>query len=201
MDTGNLIENDVVQRAQANDPEASRHIIETMHPPMMGFIFRLLGPRHRGQMEDIAQEVFLKVFRALDRFDVNRGVRFSTWVLTFTRNHCLDILKKKHIPVFSMSSTPFDEGPLALADEGARAPDQIANGKEIGQRIDLALREINPEQRAVFEMRERKGMEYTDIAKLMGVAEGTVKSRLHRARLALRDLLADLRSNIEPSIA
>lgn len=201
MDTGNLIENDVVQRAQANDPEASRQIVEAMYPPMMGFIFRLLGPKHRGQMEDIAQDVFLKVFRALKRFDVNRGVRFSTWVLTFTRNHCLDILKKKQLPTFSMSSTAFDEGPLALPDEGALTPDQVANSKDIGDRIDLALREINPEQRAVFEMRERRGMEYTDIAKLMGVAEGTVKSRLHRARLALRDLLTDLRGNIEPSIA
>lgn len=201
MDTRNLIDNKVVQRAQADDPDAAREIIEKMHRPMMGFIFRLLGPKHRGQMEDIAQEVFLKIFRALRRFDVERGVKFSTWVLTFTRNHCLDILKKKQLPMFSMSSTLNDEGPLAIHDESSLPPDQIANSKDIGHRIDIALQAINPEQRAVFEMRERKGMDYTDIAKLMGVAEGTVKSRLHRARLALRELLADLRGNIEPSVA
>lgn len=201
MDTTNIIDNDVVLRAQANDPEASRLIIEKMHQPMLGFIYRLLGPKYRDQMEDIAQEVFLKVFRALRRFDVDRGVKFSTWVFTFTRNYCLDILKKKHLPMFSMSSTTEDEGPLAIRDEGVLPPDQIANGKDIGHRIDIALQAINPEQRAVFEMRERRGMEYTDIASLMGVAEGTVKSRLHRARLALRDLLADLRGELDPSIA
>ncbi len=201
MDTNNIVEHAVVLRAQNGDHEASREIIEKMHQPMLGFIFRLLGPNYRNQMEDIAQEVFLKIFRALRRFDVERGVKFSTWAFTFTRNHCLDILKKKHLPVFSMSSTVGDEGPLAIADEGSLPPEQIADGKDIGQRIDVALRSINPEQRAVFEMRERKGMEYTDIARLMGVAEGTVKSRLHRARLALRELLSDLRGHFEPSMA
>lgn len=192
MDTPNLIELDVVVRAQQGDEAACREIIEKLHQPMLGFIYRILGHRYRDQMEDIAQDVFLKVFRAIEHFDVQRGVKFSTWVFTFTRNHCLDLLKKKRLPIFSMTSMLSDEGQRAFEDERSFRPDQAAVGNEIGQRIDDALLSINPDQREVFVMRERRGMEYSDIAARMGVAEGTVKSRLHRARLALREILEDL---------
>ncbi|MCA8958735.1 MAG: sigma-70 family RNA polymerase sigma factor [Planctomycetes bacterium] len=192
MEQTNLVGNDVVQRAQAGDPEACREIIERLHQPMLGFIYRMLGPNYRDQMEDIAQDVFLKVFRSIERFEVERGVKFSTWVFTFTRNHCLDLMKKRRLKTISMSQAGEDATPRDFADEATRTPEQLAGSIEIGARIDAALASINPEQREVFELRERRGMEYTDIAKRMGVAEGTVKSRLHRARLALRELLADL---------
>ena len=127
MNSSNLIEREVVQRAQPGDQPASREIIDKLHQPLLGFIYRLLGPTHRSQMEDI--------------------------------------------------------------------------GGEVGTRIDEALLSINPEQREVFEMRERGGMEYREIAERMGVAEGTVKSRLHRARIALRELLADMNPAFEPAPA
>lgn len=200
MNSSNLIEHEVVQRAQAGDQSASREIIDKLHQPLLGFIYRLLGPTHRSQMEDIAQDVFLKVFRALDRFNVSRGVKFSTWVFTFARNHCLDLMKKRRLPVFSLSSTQ-EEGQMSLVDANARQPIRAAIGGEVGTRIDEALLSINPEQREVFEMRERGGMEYREIAERMGVAEGTVKSRLHRARIALRELLADMNPAFEPAPA
>ncbi len=192
MDSPNIVEHDVVVRAQNGDLSAAREIIEKMHQPMLGFIYRMLGAGYRDQMEDIAQDVFLKVFRALERFDVHRGVKFSTWVFTFTRNHCLDLLKKKRLPVFSMNAQDDEENPRTFTDDGVIAPERLAIGAEVGDRIDAALNIINPEQREVFEMREKKGMDYRDIARKMGVAEGTVKSRLHRARLALREILTDL---------
>ena len=86
--------------------------------------------------------------------------------------------------MFSLSSTLADEGQRTLEDEDALRPDRAAQANEIGARIDTALSEINSEQAEVFELRERRGMDYADIAHKMGVAEGTVKSRLHRARLA-----------------
>lgn len=201
MDSPNIVEHEVVVRAQKGDEAACREIIEKMHQPMLGFIYRILGPGYREQMEDIAQDIFLKVFRAIERFDVHRGVKFSTWAFTFTRNHCLDLLKKKKLPVFSMTSVLEDEGQRAFEDEGSFRPDQEAVGSEIGHRIDSALLSINPKQREVFDMRERRGMEYSDIAARMGVAEGTVKSRLHRARLALREILKDLNPAGEPALA
>ena len=88
-----------------------------------------------------------------------------------------------------------------MVDANARQPIRAAIGGEVGTRIDEALLSINPEQREVFEMRERGGMEYREIAERMGVAEGTVKSRLHRARIALRELLADMNPAFEPAPA
>jgi RNA polymerase sigma-70 factor (ECF subfamily) len=200
MDTPHIISYEVVQRAQAGDELTSREIIEKLHQPLLGFIYRILGPSARDQKEDIAQDVFLKVFRALDRFDVNRGVRFSTWVFTFARNHCLDLLKKRRIKAFSLSRGRDDEA-IDVEDPTARDPASLAFAAEIADRIDTALQTINPEQREVFEMRERRGMDYGEIARTMGVAEGTVKSRLHRARIALRDILADINPGGEPAIA
>lgn len=200
MNSTNLIGHEVVVRAQAGDQHASREIIDKLHQPLLGFIYRLLGPAYRSQMEDISQDVFLKVFRALDRFDVSRGVKFSTWVFTFARNHCLDLMKKRRLPVFSLSSKQ-EEGQMSLVDANAQQPIHAAVGGEIGTRIDEALLSINAEQREVFQMRECRGLEYAEIAQRMGVAEGTVKSRLHRARLALRELLADLNPTVEPAPA
>ncbi len=192
MNSPNIVEHEVVVRAQNGDADAAREIIEKMHQPMLGFIYRMLGAGYRDRMEDIAQDVFLKVFRALEQFDIHRGVKFSTWVFTFTRNHCLDLLKKKRLPVFSMDARDNEDNPRTFVDDGAMAPERLAIGAEVGDRIDAALNIIRPEQREVFEMREKRGMDYRDIARKMGVAEGTVKSRLHRARLALRELLTDL---------
>ena len=174
MESPNIIENDVVSRAQAGDEIAARQIIEKMHQPMLGFIYRILGPRYRDQMEDIAQDVFLKVFRALHRFDVDRGVRFSTWVFTFTRNHCLDLVKKKKLPTFSLTSVLDDGGQRSLEDRDQIGPEQQTQGIEIGERMDAAPQTID---------------------------EGTVKSRLHRARLALREVLADLNPSYEAQVA
>jgi RNA polymerase sigma-70 factor (ECF subfamily) len=200
MEATTLVDHATVVRAQQGDAEACRAIIENLHQPMLGFIYRILGPNWRDQMEDIAQDVFLKIFRSIERFDVERGVKFSTWAFTFARNHCLDILKKRRLPTFSLTVNEGNEnagGQRPLEDERSFGPEQMATSHEVGSRIDAALAGINREQREVFEMRERQGMEYRDIAARMGVAEGTVKSRLHRARLALRELLADLNPSIE----
>ena len=91
------IDNDVVKRAQQGDEAASRIIIESMHRPILATIYRFLGSRYRPELEDIAQDIFMKVFRAIDRFDPERGVKFTTWVYTFVRNHCFDVLKKRRL--------------------------------------------------------------------------------------------------------
>lgn len=193
-----IVEHETVRAAQAGDAAASRLIIEQLHQPLLGFVYRLLGPSWRPQLEDIAQDVFLKVFRALDRFDHERGVRFSTWVFTMARNHCFDLLKKRRVPTVSLSAGDPERSPWDPEDAHALRPERAALSREIGARLDQALREINPEQAEVYDLRERQGWEFKDIARRMGVAEGTIKSRLHRARAALRQLLADLQPQPTP---
>lgn len=182
------IGNDIVLAAARGDQAACREIIEGLHRPVIATIFRFLGPRFRPDVEDIAQEVFLKVFRAIDRFDPSRA-KFMTWVYTFVRNHCYDVLKKRRLPTMSLSAGPADEPQRDLPDDRELQPGHDAENSELGQRIAVALSELGEDQRMVFILREYEGLDYAAIAGVTGVSEGTVKSRLFRAKETLRQRL------------
>ena len=178
------IQNATVFAAQDGDEDACRQILEALHRPVIATIFRFLGPRFRGDVEDIAQDVFLKVFRAISQFDPSRA-RFSTWVYTFVRNHCYDVLKKRRIATTSLSAE--DGEPSRDPTDGRELrPLQDAQNEELGTKIGEALASLGEDQRMVFVLREYEGLDYTEIAQVMGVSEGTVKSRLFRAKEALR---------------
>lgn len=181
--------NDVVVAAQRGDPAASRQIIEALHRPVIATLFRFLGPAFKHETEDIAQDVFLKVFRAIDRFDPARGVKFTTWVYTFIRNHCFDVLKKRRLKTSSLTSTDPDEAQRDVPDQSSRTAHEHATNTELGERIQVALHSLGEDQRMVFILREYEGLDYSAIASVVGVSEGTVKSRLHRAKEALRQRL------------
>ena len=176
---------DTIRLAQRGDEAASRAILEALHRPVIAIIFRFLGQRFRHEVEDIAQDVFLKVFRVIGQFDPARA-RFTTWVYTFVRNHCYDVLKKRRLPVVSL--TPIDDdGPSRdPTDDRELRPASSAVNQELGQKIGQALAELGEDQRMVFILREYEGLDYAAIAQVTGVSEGTVKSRLFRAKEALR---------------
>ena len=91
------IDLELVKRAQRADEHALRNIIDRLHRPILATIHRFLGSRFADQVEDIGQEVFLRVFRSLGQFDPDRGVKFTTWVFAFVRNYCLDVLKRRRL--------------------------------------------------------------------------------------------------------
>jgi RNA polymerase sigma-70 factor (ECF subfamily) len=174
----------VVRLAQQGDETACRAVIEALHRPVIATIHRFLGPRYRNEAEDIAQDVFLKVFRALPQFDSARA-RFTTWVWTFVRNHCYDVLKKRRIPTASLSVAE-GEAPRDPVDLRELRPHQDSENQELGRQIEQALAELGEDQRLAFILREYEGLDYAAIASVTGVGEGTVKSRLARARESLR---------------
>lgn len=179
-----------IARARDGDEQACRTIIEALHRPILATIYRFLGARTRHEVEDIAQDVFLKIFRSIDRFDPHRGVKFTTWTYTFVRNHCFDLLKKRRLRTVSLSSKDPDDGSWELPDPADGRPERTAENHELGRKIQEAVAALGEDQRMVFVLREYEGLEYGAIAEVMGVSEGTVKSRLHRAKVALRDRLA-----------
>jgi len=178
-----------VQRAQRGDEAASREIVEALHRPILATIYRFLGPRWHRDVEDLAQEVFLKVFRALDRFDPERA-KFTTWVYTFVRNHCYDVLKRRRLPTASLDEQPEDGPRRDLPDRRELQPSHDAENTELGRVIGEALATLGEDQRMVFVLREYEDLGYGEIAAITGVSEGTVKSRLFRAKESLRAHLA-----------
>lgn len=180
---------ETILAAQSGDEDASRVILERLQRPVLATIYRFLGTRFRKDAEDIAQDIFLKVFRAIGRFDPERGVKFTTWVYTFVRNHCFDILKKRRLKTTSMSAAGEDGDSWDLPDEGVRQPDAHIVNDELGSAIREALGGLGDDQRMVFVLREYEGLDYASIAQVMGISQGTVKSRLHRAKETLRDRL------------
>jgi RNA polymerase sigma-70 factor (ECF subfamily) len=181
------IDRETIRRAVEGDGDACRRIVEAFQGPLFSVIYRMVGGRYRNDIEDVAQDVFLRIFRALDRFDPDRGIKFSTWVFTFVKNYCIDLLKRKKRPVFS-----FDD-----REEGRRfdpagddiGPPRRAIGCELGERIGEAVAMLPDDQRLVFILREYQGLDYRTIGRLTGYAPGTVRSRLYRAKDSLRQKL------------
>ena len=183
------ITNELVLAARSGDEDASRAIVEALHRPVIATIYRFLGPRFRREVEDLAQEVFLKVFRAIDRFDPSRA-KFTTWVYTFVRNHCFDVMKKRRLKTTSMNNVGTDATDREFADARELQPTTDLENSELGRRIGEALSTLGEDQRMVFVLREYEQLDYREIATITGVNEGTVKSRLFRAKESLRKQLA-----------
>ncbi|MCA8973562.1 MAG: sigma-70 family RNA polymerase sigma factor [Planctomycetes bacterium] len=182
------ISNVTIAAARDGDQAACREIVELMHRPIIATIFRFLGPGFRKDIEDIAQDVFLKIFRAIDRFDPERA-KFTTWTYTFVRNHCFDVLKKRRLRTSSLHAVRDDESDRDFADDRELLPVHSSENEELGRRIGEALQTLGEDQRMVFILREYEGLDYREIAGVTGVNEGTVKSRLFRAKEALRQQL------------
>ncbi|MBL8754480.1 MAG: sigma-70 family RNA polymerase sigma factor [Planctomycetes bacterium] len=178
----------LVQQARDGDDAAARAIVEALHRPVLATIHRFLGPAFRREVEDIAQEVFLKVFRALPTFDPTRA-KFTTWVWTFVRNQCYDVLKKKRVPTSSLHAVADDDSAIDVADRRELQPTQDLANQELGRAIGEALGRLGEDQRLVFVLREYEHLDYGEIAAITGVNEGTVKSRLFRAKEQLREHL------------
>lgn len=178
-----------VELALRGDPDASRRIVEALQRPVVATIYRFLGSRVAAEVEDIAQDIFLKVFRGLRRFEPGRGVKLATWVFSIAKNHCFDLAKKRCIKTVSLDRESATRCPEPR-DPAARDPSDSAELAELGQLIERAVLELPPCQRFAFILREYEGLDYRTIAEVMNTNEGTTKSRLHRARSALQLKLA-----------
>ena len=173
------IPREMILRAQEGDEAAGRALVEALQRPVIGTIYRLLGPARPRDVEAIAEQVFLAMFRALPRFDDSCS-SFTAWVYAFVRDHCSG-LPDTHMA--SPASYQVD------GDEGAHFElqhHQDVERAELGRRVVEALATLGEEQRTVFVLREYERLGYREIAAITGVHEGTVKSRLARAKASMR---------------
>ncbi len=166
-----------LRRAQRGDDRAWRDLIARFQPPVHALIWRLLAGRARHRVPDLAQETFVRVLRALPKFDPAGPASLSTWILTIATRLTLNELRRPE--------------PAALADEPAarERTDASADRARLGAAIAEGVGALPDAQRAVLVLREYHDLEYAEIADVMELDIGTVKSRLARARAAMREYL------------
>jgi RNA polymerase sigma-70 factor (ECF subfamily) len=168
-----------LQACRAGEPAALRAFVVRYERAVFAFISRTLGSGP--DVEDLAQEVFLRAFRALGRFDTSSDTRPSTWLLTIAGRLVIDERRKRHVLVLPLNDD--------LVAPARGTPETESRRAELGRAIAGAAAQLTDEQRDVFVLAEFHGLEMAEIAQVLSVAEGTVKTRLFRARERLRTLL------------
>ncbi|MEM6989526.1 MAG: sigma-70 family RNA polymerase sigma factor [Myxococcota bacterium] len=176
----------LVALARDGDRAACRLLIERHEAAVGALLQRLLhGSGLASSSEDLAQETFLRVFKALDRFDPDGPAQLSTWMLTIATRLGLQAIARRRL-----ATAPLDESAVASTWPQQEA---AAEGARLGERIAAAVGALAPSYRAAFVLREYHGLDYQEIAEALDVDLGTVKSRLSRARKALRRALAEVK--------
>jgi len=182
----------LVRRCVAGDAAAWEEIVQKYHRRIYNICYRFAGSAN--DAEDLTQEVFIKMYRTLNTYDVERGA-FMTWVTTMTRNLLVDHFRKtKNERITdSLEATPSeheDAMPLSerIPDQGP-TPDAGVQSRETSEAVHQALQKLSPELREAVILRDLQDMDYRQIATVLRVPEGTVKSRINRGRAELARLL------------
>jgi RNA polymerase sigma-70 factor (ECF subfamily) len=177
------VDDTTLRRAQRGEDAAFTRLVQIYERPVFALLGRMLGPGgRRDRVEDLAQETFLRVFRALPGFRPAGPARLSTWILTIATRLALDELRRLR-PARSL-----EDAAAVVAPDDAAAPAERARMRAA---LARAVAGLSDEQRAVFLLREVHELEYQEIAEALEVDLGTVKSRLSRARAALRAALSE----------
>ena len=181
-----------VARCLAGDAEAWQELVLSQHRRVYGICYRFTSSSL--DAEDLTQEVFLKLYRNLASFDMLRG-SFNTWITTLTRNLLVDHFRRTRMEraTDSLNAT-FDGDPDSptLADQLADprpSQDQHVASRELQIRLQAALKELSPELREAVILRDLEDLDYKEIAQILRIPEGTVKSRISRGRGELARLL------------
>ena len=182
----------LVRRCVAGDAVAWEEIVQRYNRRIYNICYRFAGSADDAQ--DLTQEVFIKMYRTLNSYDVERGA-FMTWVTTITRNLLVDHFRKSKQDRLtdSMDAAPSEhEDAMPMSDkiqDTTPTPDARAQSRETRETVHRALQKLSPELREAVILRDLQDMDYREIATVLRVPEGTVKSRINRGRAELARLL------------
>ena len=182
----------LIARLKDRDEQAFNEVVRLNGDKVFSLVYRMIG--NRAEAEDLAQEVFVTVFKTVDTF---RGEsKFSTWLLRIAANHC-----KNRIKYLSRRRT--DGGGLDnmaeehMADAGRApvqahidSPDVLLEAAEMEKLMQAAIGLLEEDHRLLIVLRDVEELSYEEIGEVTGLAEGTIKSRLHRARMEIKEYLA-----------
>lgn len=186
----------LIQNAVKGDMRAFEELITCHEKIVYNIAYRMLP--NQEDVKDISQEVFLKVYKNLYKFDFKSA--FSTWIYRITVNTCIDeIRKRKGKETYSMDEELESEDSLIkkqFSDNG-QTPEDVFISAEESQQLTEAISLLSEEYKTIITLRDLEGFSYSEITEITGVSMGTVKSRLARARLRLKNILLNKREHIQ----
>jgi RNA polymerase sigma-70 factor, ECF subfamily len=190
-----LSDQEVVLMARAGREAAYRELIRRYERPIFALLFRMV--RDRELAEDLSQETFVKALNAIESY--RHEFKFSSWIFKIANNAAIDHLRRRELDTLSLDGSPHAETPEAMQATalqiGARqqSPLDAVEAKELGGAIEAAIGRLRPEYRSCILLRHVEGRAYEEIAEMLDLPLGTVKTYIHRARNELRQALAHLK--------
>ena len=190
---------ELAARCLAGDPQAWEQLATTQHRRVYGICYRFTGSQ--SDAEDLTQETFLKMYRNLASFDPTKG-GFTTWLTTLTRNLLVDNYRRTRLERASDSLDETydgeDDGPSRAERlvDGGKTQEQHVSGLQLRAQIQAALQQVSPELREAVILRDLEDMDYKDIAEVLHIPQGTVKSRISRGRSELARLLKRIEGQV-----
>lgn len=195
VDLATVSDQDVVLEARAGRQAAYRELVRRYERPIFSLIYRMV--RNREQAEDLSQETFVKALNAIESY--RPEYKFSSWIFKIANNVSIDHLRRRELDTLSLDGSPHALTPeaiqasaLQLGDRQETALEEL-EAKELGGEIEVAIAALRPEYRACILLRHVEGRPYEEIATMLDLPLGTVKTYIHRARGELRQALAHLR--------
>jgi len=171
------------------DRAAFGELVDKYRQPLFNFIFRTL--RDEAESEDVAQNVFLQVYKSRDRY--RRTAKFSTWLFTIARNLCLnEIRRRSRHPAESLTETPGeneDQPARQYEDKTVRLPTENALHGELAAKVEQALAELPENQRTAILLCRQDELSYEEIAEVLECSLSATKSLIHRGRETLKEKL------------
>jgi RNA polymerase sigma-70 factor, ECF subfamily len=188
-------DHELVTRAQQGSEKAYRELLGRFQRPVFSIIYRMI--RDREQAEDLAQETFVRVFNNIDRYDPR--YKFSSWIFKIATNLTIDHIRRKELDTVSIDGSrnavtaeQIEATSITIASQDEN-PEELLEAKELGEEIETAIGKLRPEYRAAILLRHVDGREYQEIAEILSLPLGTVKTYIHRGRNELREQLQHLR--------
>src|SRR3989442_1742981 len=194
-DLSGASDQDIVAWAKEGHEAAFRELVRRYERPVFSLIYRMV--RNRALAEDLAQETFIKVLNGIRSY--NPQFKFSSWIFKIANNAAIDHLRRRDLDTLSLDGSPYAATPeeahataLQLGDR-AETPLEEVEARELGGAIDRAIAKLRPEYRACILLRHVEGYAYEEIAQILDLPLGTVKTYIHRGRNELRRHLEDRR--------
>ena len=186
---------EIVVLARAGEETAYRELIRRYERPLFSLLYRMV--RDRELAEDLAQETFIKALNAIESY--RPEYKFSSWIFKIANNAAIDHLRRRELDTLSLEGSPHAETPEAVEatalqiGDRQESPLDAVEARELGGQIEEAIAQLRPEYRSCILLRHVEGRAYEEIAEILGLPLGTVKTYIHRARNELRQALAHLR--------